>query len=90
MNSEDWNNIARCADERAMAGTFSFDDAENNILGDLLTREMALDMGYRETLLTNTYYDITMQIAEAFNAQDVLDELGDAPVRSISIVLNTD
>lgn len=90
MNSEDWNNIARCADERAMAATFCFDDAENNILGDLLTREMALDMGYRETLLTNTYYDITMQIAEAFNAQDVLDELGDEPVRSISIVLNTD
>ena len=90
MNSEDWDNIARCANERVMASTFSFDDEENNILGDLQTREMALAQGYRETLLTNTYYDITMQIAEAFNAKDVLDELGDEPVRSISIVLNTD
>lgn len=90
MNSEDWDNIARCANERVMANTFSFDDEENNILGDLQTREMALAQAYRETLLNNTYYDITVQIAEAFNAKDVLDELGDEPVRSISIVLNTD
>ena len=90
MNSEDWDNIARCANERVMAGTFCFDNEENNILGDLQTREMALAQAYRETLLTSVYYDITTQIAEAFNAQDVLDELGDEPVRSISIVLNTD
>ena len=90
MDSEDWDNIARCANERVLAGTFSFTDEENNILGDLQTREMALAMTYRETLLTSVYYDILTQIAEAFNAQDVLAELGDEPVRSISIKLNTD
>jgi hypothetical protein len=90
MTSEDWANIARCANERVMAGTFCFDDDQNDILGDLQTREMALSQAYRETLLTSAYYDVTMQIAEAFNAKDVLDELGDQPVRSISIVLNTD
>ena len=90
MTSEDWANIARCADERVMAQTFSFGDDENNILGDLQTREMALAQPYRETLITSTYVDITVQLAEAFNAKDVLDELGDQPVRSISIVLNTD
>lgn len=90
MDSEDWDNIARCANERVMAGTFSFDDQENNILGDLQTREMALAMAYRETLLAVAYYEVAMDIAETFNAQDVLDEIGDRPIRSISIVLNTD
>jgi hypothetical protein len=56
MNAADWSNIARCANERVLAQTFSFDDEENNILGDLQTREMALAQAYRETLIASVYW----------------------------------
>ena len=46
----DWNNIARCAQQRADYLTFNWDE-DNSPLGDLETREMARMMGYRQTLL---------------------------------------
>lgn len=46
----DWNNIARCAQKRADAKTFNWDE-EVNPLGDLETREMARMMGYRQQLI---------------------------------------
>lgn len=47
----DWTNIARCAQQRADAKTFNWDE-DVNPLGDLETREMARMMCYRQTLLT--------------------------------------
>jgi hypothetical protein len=90
MTSEDWANIARCADERVMAQTFSLVMTKTTSLGTCRRARWRWLRPYRETLITSTYVDITVQLAEAFNAKDVLDELGDQPVRSISIVLNTD
>lgn len=90
MNSEDWNNIAKCANERVLAQTFSFDDEENNILGDLETREMAKSMAYRDSLLSAVYLEITQAIAETFDKSEILTELGDSSVRGISIELLTD
>jgi hypothetical protein len=52
MNSIDWDNIARCADLRASAKTFSWDEEESP-LGDLITREMARMLSYRATLIAN-------------------------------------
>lgn len=46
----DWNNIARCAQQRADYLTFNWDE-DNSPLGDLETREMARMMGYRQALL---------------------------------------
>ena len=60
MNADGWSNIARCANERVLAQTFSFDDEENNILGDLQTREMALAQAYRETLIAVSYTHLTL------------------------------
>ena len=40
MTNADWDNVARCADQRAAAKTFSWDE-EDSPLGDLTTREMA-------------------------------------------------
>jgi hypothetical protein len=57
MNSEAWDNIARCANERAQERTFSWDE-ECNPLGDLQTREMANMMSYRDSLLVNLLWDI--------------------------------
>ena len=89
MNSEDWNNIARCANERVMAKTFCFDDEENNILGDLETREMAKAQAYRETLLASVYMEITVELARAFN-EDLLDELESKTVTGIEVRVLTD
>ncbi len=46
----DWDNIARCAQQRADAKTFNWDE-ELNPLGELETREMARMMRYRQRLL---------------------------------------
>lgn len=46
----DWKNIERCAQSRADAKTFNWDE-ESNPLGDLETREMARFMGYRDALV---------------------------------------
>lgn len=46
----DWNNVARCAQQRADYLTFNWDE-DNSPLGDLETREMARMMGYRQALL---------------------------------------
>jgi len=46
----DWKNIERCAQARADAKTFNWDE-ESNPLGDLETREMARFMGYRDALI---------------------------------------
>jgi hypothetical protein len=89
MYSEDWDNIARCANERVMAKTFSFDDEENNILGDLETREMAKAQAYRETLLASVYMEITVELARAFN-EDLLDELESKTVTGIEVRVLTD
>jgi len=89
MYSEDWDNIARCANERVMAKTFSFDDEENNILGDLETREMAKAQAYRETLLASVYMEITVELARTFN-EDLLDELESKTVTGIEVRVLTD
>jgi hypothetical protein len=89
MNSEDWTNIAICADARVMSRTFSFDDEDNNILGDLETREMARAQAYREVLIGATYMDITMEIAEAFNRKDLIEEVIDKKVTGIQIDIIT-
>ena len=46
----DWDNVARCAQQRADAKTFNWDE-ELNPLGELETREMARMMRYRQRLL---------------------------------------
>lgn len=89
MTSADWDNIARCANERVLAKTFSFDDEENNILGDLETREMAKAQAYRETLLNSVYMEITVELARAFN-EDLLDELESKTVTGIEVCVLTD
>jgi len=90
MNAADWSNIARCANERVLAQTFSFDNEENNILGDLQTREMALAQAYRETLIVSVYWYITQQIMKEFDREDLLEELEEQTIRGISIRLLTD
>jgi hypothetical protein len=90
MNSDDWTNIAECANARVMARTFSFDDEENNILGDLETREMARAQAYRETLIGLTYTDITMEIAMAFNQADLIEDVADKKVTGIRIDIVTE
>lgn len=90
MNSEDWLNVAKCADARVMANTFSFYDEDNNILGDLETREMARAQAYRETLITSTYMDITMEIAMAFNQADLIKEVADKKVTGVRIDIVTE
>jgi hypothetical protein len=90
MNAADWSNIARCANERVLAQTFSFDDEENNILGDLQTREMALAQAYRETLIASVYWYITQQITKEFDREDLLEDLEEQTIRGISIQLLTD
>ncbi len=52
MNADDWTNVARCADVRAAAKTFSWDE-EDSPLGDLTTREMARMLSYRSALIEN-------------------------------------
>lgn len=89
MNSEDWTNVAKCADARVMSRTFSFDDEDNNILGDLETREMARAQAYREVLIGATYMDITMEIAEAFNRKDLIEEVIDKKVTGVQIDIIT-
>lgn len=89
MNPEDWNNIARCANERVMAKTFSFDDGENNILGDLETREMAKSQAYRESLIAGAYMEVTIELARAFDREDLLDELESQTVTGIEVRITT-
>jgi len=61
MSYVDWSNIARCANERASERTFNWDE-ECSPLGDLQTREMALMMEYRESLLVNLLWDILSDV----------------------------
>lgn len=72
-----------------MTQTFSFDDEENNILGDLETREMAKSQAYRETLITGVYTEVTMELARAFNHEDLLDTLESQTVTSIEFRIRT-
>lgn len=46
----DWKNVEHCAQLRADAKTFSWDE-DDSPLGDLQTREMAKLMGYRQALI---------------------------------------
>jgi len=89
MNTEDWTNIAKCADARVMSRTFSFDEEDNNILGDLETRELARAQAYRNTLITSTYMDITLEIATAFNRPGLIEEVIDKKVTGIQIDIIT-
>lgn len=50
----DWLNVAKCADKRASAITFSF-DGETSPLGELETREMAKAQAYRQVFLRYFY-----------------------------------
>lgn len=52
MTTVDWDNIAKCADQRASAKTFSWNE-EDSPLGDLTTREMARMLSYRSALIEN-------------------------------------
>lgn len=52
MNSAAWENVARCADIRAQAKTFNWDE-DSSPLGDLTTREMARMLSYRSALIEN-------------------------------------
>jgi hypothetical protein len=56
MTSTDWDNVARCADDRATAKTFNWDE-EDSPLGDLTTREMARMLSYRSALIENVVRD---------------------------------
>jgi hypothetical protein len=80
MNSEAWANVARCANDRAQARTFNWDE-ECNPLGDLQTREMANMMAYRDSLLVNLMWDILSDI-------DVdLSDLADEHIQSLHVVV---
>jgi hypothetical protein len=46
----DWQNIERCAQQRADEKTFNWDE-DSNPLGDLETRELARMMAYRSALI---------------------------------------
>ena len=50
MSPADWLNVARCANMRADAKTFNWDE-DNSPLGDLITREAARMLAYRQALL---------------------------------------
>ena len=50
----DWSNIEHCAQLRADAKTFNWDE-DCSPLGDLQTREMARMMGYRQALIFQIY-----------------------------------
>lgn len=59
MTREQWMNVAKCADTRALQHTFNFlDDPEAPIVGEIATREMAQNQAYRDTLLLAAYSDI--------------------------------
>jgi len=59
MNRDQWMNVAKCADTRALHLTFNLlDDPEAPIVGEIATREMAQNMAYRDTLLMAAYSDI--------------------------------
>jgi hypothetical protein len=59
MTREQWMNVAKCADTRALQHTFSLlDNPDAPILGELASREMAQNQAYRETLLLAAYSDI--------------------------------
>ena len=52
-----WLNIARCAEIRANAKTFNWDE-DNSPLGDLITREMGRMLAYRCALISNLLQDV--------------------------------
>jgi len=59
MNREQWMNVAKCADTRALQHTFSLlDNPDAPIVGEIATREMAQNQAYREKLLMAAYSDI--------------------------------
>lgn len=59
MTREQWMNVAKCADTRALQYTFNLlDNPDAPIVGEVATREMARNQAYRETLLLAVYSDI--------------------------------
>ena len=59
MTREQWMNVAKCADTRALQHTFNLlDDPDVPIVGEIATREMAQNQAYREKLLMAAYSDI--------------------------------
>ena len=57
----DWQNIERCAQQRADEKTFNWDE-DSNPLGDLETRELARMMAYRSALISAILNDIFQPI----------------------------
>jgi hypothetical protein len=53
----DWQNIERCAQQRANEKTFNWDE-DSNPLGDLETRELARIMAYRSALISALLNDL--------------------------------
>jgi hypothetical protein len=90
MTSEDWSNIAECANKRVLAKTFSFDDDDNQLIGDLETREMAKMQAYRENLVSSIYLDVTYAIADTFERRDLLEEVGEKKITGIVIDILTE
>jgi len=54
----DWQNIERCAQQRADEKTFNWDE-DSNPLGDLETRELARMMAYRSALFCALLDDLS-------------------------------
>jgi hypothetical protein len=50
MTPSDWLNVARCANIRADAKTFNWDE-DDSPLGELITREAARMLAYRKALI---------------------------------------
>jgi len=65
-SSVNWSAIADCANQRALALTFNFDDlSEQSPLGELETREMANTMEYRKNLLANVYLSVLAELEDS-------------------------
>lgn len=85
MNSEDWVNIADCANKRVQSKSFNFDCEDMSLVGDLETREMAKAQAYRESLLMGAYMEVTMELARALDRKELLNELESQTVTGIEI-----
>lgn len=90
MKSQDWLNVAACADRRVLAKSFNFDCDDDSLIGDLQTRETAKWMAYRCAIVNNIYEDLTREIARAFDRPDLLDEIDTKSVTGVTINLITD
>ena len=90
MKSEDWANVAKCANARVMSRTFSFDDEDNTIIGDLETREMAKYQAYRTRIVDNLCFEFVAELSAVFGKVELLTQLGEKTVTGLQIDILTD